>query len=222
MKNPFKEAQQERRTVNDVRLRRVGEPWNHFCVQDAVKQRGNSKEKTYDWSRCADIEKHTIGTHRRANQDKRSKGAREVGEREKERHARAQMMVAASKKVAQLMGEQNRKQSSRKWQAREKTRGIPIEKREGVDKLVKRHSLIVRVSDGKLRARDKATAKRKEKKRSRENQRLHRRPRRNLRVMPLVRKVVAPIDGNRYRRRRTLWQWWSHEVVSVAIVCSLE
>jgi hypothetical protein len=40
--------------------------------------------------------------------------------------------------------------------------------------------------------------------------------------MPLARKIVAPIDGNRYRRRKILWQWWSHEAVSAAVVCSME
>jgi len=79
----------------------------------------------------------------------------------------------------------------------------------------------VRVSDRKLRARDEATAKRQEEKYAGKDQRLRGGRRRNLCVIPLTREVVAPIDGDRYRRGRILWQWGSHKVVSAAIFCIL-
>ena len=131
-------------------------------------------------------------------------------------------MLAAGKKMAQLVGQQNPKQSGGKRKAREEARGVLVEKREGADKLVKGDRLIVRVSDRKLRARDEATAKRQEEKYAGKDQRLRGGRRRNPRVIPLAREVVAPIDGGRYRRGRILWQWGSHEVISAGTLYILE
>ena len=72
-------------------------------------------------------------------------------------------MVAAGEKMAELMGEQNGEQSECEGHARHESRRMFVKKSESVEKLVKRNSLILRVSDGKLSAGDQASAKSKKK-----------------------------------------------------------
>jgi hypothetical protein len=61
-------------------------------------------------------------------------------------------MMTAGEEMAELMGEQNDKQSESEGQARSEGRRMFIKKREGVEKLVERNSLILRVRESKLSA----------------------------------------------------------------------
>jgi hypothetical protein len=72
-------------------------------------------------------------------------------------------MVAAGKKMAELMDEQNGEKSEGEGQARSEGRGVFVKKSEGVEKPVERNSLILSISDGKLSAGDQAGAKSKKK-----------------------------------------------------------
>src|SRR5438874_7857571 len=64
MENGLEKAQQERRAVDQLRVRRIGKLRNEFRVEDAVEQRGNGEEKTHDRPRSANIKKGAIGAHR--------------------------------------------------------------------------------------------------------------------------------------------------------------
>jgi len=68
-------------------------------------------------------------------------------------------MMAAGKKMAELMDEQNAKKSEGEGQARSKGRGVFVKKCESVEKPVERNGLILRISHGKLSAGDQAGAK---------------------------------------------------------------
>ncbi|HVH71200.1 MAG TPA: hypothetical protein VNB49_08845, partial [Candidatus Dormibacteraeota bacterium] len=72
--------------------------------------------------------------------------------------AGVQPVVPACEEMAQLMSKQNSKERGGKGQTREETGGILIEERERSQELVDGDGLIVRVSYGKLRARDEAGA----------------------------------------------------------------
>ena len=71
--------------------------------------------------------------------------------------------MAAGKKMAELMDEQNGKKGEGEGQARSEGRGVFVKEGEGVEKSVERNSLILRVSDGKSSAGDQASAKSKKK-----------------------------------------------------------
>ena len=71
--------------------------------------------------------------------------------------------MAAGKKMAELMDEENGEKSESEGQARSEGRGVFVKKGEGVEKPVERNSLILSISDGKLSAGDQAGAKSKKK-----------------------------------------------------------
>lgn len=71
--------------------------------------------------------------------------------------------MAAGKKMAKLMDEQNGKKGEGEGQARSEGRGVFAKEGEGVEKPVERNSLILRIGDGKLSTSDQAGAKSKEK-----------------------------------------------------------
>ncbi len=83
-----------------------------------------------------------------------------------------------------------------------------------MEKFIEGHRLVVRVSDGKLRARDEARAKCGQKEGHCKNQRLHGRTMRNRLVIPFAESNRPPIEGDRNRWGRIFWPWWSHEVIS--------
>ena len=71
--------------------------------------------------------------------------------------------MAAGEKMAEFMREQNGEKSEGKRKARREGRGMFVEEGEGVEKLVERNGLILRISEGKLSAGDEASAKSKKK-----------------------------------------------------------
>ncbi len=83
-------------------------------MQDAIDERRNGEDKTHKRARRANIKERAVRAHRRTNQNKRAKGAGEVGEGNKERIAGPEVMVSASEEVPQFMGKQNPEQGSGK------------------------------------------------------------------------------------------------------------
>ena len=73
------------------------------------------------------------------------------------------MMMAAGKEMAKLVGEQNGEQREGEGQAGGKSCGVSVKKSEGVEELVERNGLILRVGDRKLSSGDQAGAKRENK-----------------------------------------------------------
>ncbi len=127
-------------------------------MQHAVDQRRDREEETHDGPRGANVKQCAIGAHRRANQDKCAKSAGEVGEGNKKRIAGAKVMVAASEEMPQLVSEQNPKQRGGKRKSRQQAGRIFVEEREGPEKFVKRHGLVVSICDSKLSAGHEAGA----------------------------------------------------------------
>lgn len=61
-------------------------------------------------------------------------------------------MMAASEEMAEFVSEKNGEQSESERKSSRQTRGVLVEKCEGVDKLVDGTGLIIVVSNGELRA----------------------------------------------------------------------
>ena len=68
------------------------------------------------------------------------------------------VMMAARKKVPQLMREKNEEQSEGKGKAGDKRSGLTIKEREAVAELIERDGLVFRVSHGELSAGGKTGA----------------------------------------------------------------
>ncbi len=85
-----------------------------------------------------------------------------------------------------------------------------------MEKFIEGHCLVVRVSDGKLRACDEARAKCEEKQGNRQNRRFQGRRMRKRLVIPFAESSGPPIEGDRDGCGRIFWRWWSHEVISRA------
>ena len=107
MKRGFEKPQQKRRAIDEFSVRWIGKLRNELRMQDAVEQRGNSEEKTHDGPRSANIKQRAIGAHGRTYHDERAKGAGEIGERNKKRIARINVVMTAGKVMSQFMRQKN-------------------------------------------------------------------------------------------------------------------
>ena len=136
---------------------------NNFGVEHAVRERGNRQNETQKRARSTHVKERPSGAYRRTNQNECAKCAHERRKGNKERIAGADVMMAAGEKMAEFMCEQNDEQGEGKRKARREGRWMFVEEGEVVEKLVERHGLIVRISDGKLSAGDEASAQSKKK-----------------------------------------------------------
>ena len=107
------------------------------------------------------------------------------------------MVVAASEKVTELMGEKNGEQSDSEREAREQSGGIFVEESEGAEELVDGYGLVVGVGDGKLGAGDEAGAKREEEECHGEEESLAWRVGKSRGVKRIAGKRNAPSSGKR-------------------------
>src|SRR5271163_830562 len=98
-------------------------------------------------------------------------------------------MVAAGEEVAEFVGEENGHESGGERQACQKTGGIFVKEREGVEELVPGNGLIVGESSGELSARGKTSAEGEEKKHHGQDERLARGPRKD-------RDIKSGSEGN--------------------------
>ena len=67
MKSRIEKPQQERRSVNQFRIRWICKPGHQFGMEHTVNQRGDRKKETHDGSRGANVKQSAIGAHRRTN-----------------------------------------------------------------------------------------------------------------------------------------------------------
>jgi len=160
MKERVEEAQKKRGAVDDFRVGRVGEAGNELGMEDAVKKSGNGEKETDEGAGSADIEEGTVSEDWRANQDEGAEGAVEVGEGNEKGIGGANVMVAAGKEMAELVGEKNGEQGESKRQAGGETERVFVEEREGPEEFVEGEGFVAGVSDGELCAGDEAGAER--------------------------------------------------------------
>jgi hypothetical protein len=189
----------------------VGEAGNDFGMENTEGKRWNRKHKTYERAGSADVEESAGSSNRRANQNERAKRADERGKWNEEGISGADVMMAAGKKVAQLMREKNGEQGKGKRNACGEARRVLVEKREGVDKFVIRSRLIICVSDRELSTGDQAGAKSKQKQDACKDERSCGRAAGNRGVLEFVNRHGAPIDVDWDGWRKVFWGWRGHE-----------
>jgi hypothetical protein len=110
--------QDQRHPKNDVRRGVEGQCRNNPCMQDSVRERGQSKQKTHQWPGSADVKKGARGSNGRADQDERAEGANQSGRGNEERIARMNMVITAGEVMTEFMREQNGQERNRKRQSR--------------------------------------------------------------------------------------------------------
>ncbi len=197
MKQAGEKTQQERSAEDDVDVRGVRYTGDDPSMEDAIDERGDGEDKTDKRAGGADIKKGTVRTNGRAHKDKSAKSADERREGNEKRIAGANVVVAASEKVTELMGEKNGEQSDSEREAREQSGGIFVEESEGAEELVDGYGLVVGVGDGKLGAGDEAGAKREEEECHGEEESLAWRVGKSRGVKRIAGKRNAPSSGKR-------------------------
>jgi hypothetical protein len=85
----------------------VGEAGNNFCVQDAVGEGGDGKNKSHERAGSADVEESAGGADGGTNEDECAKRANERREGNEERVAGTNVMVAAGEEMAEFVGQEN-------------------------------------------------------------------------------------------------------------------
>ena len=150
-------------------------------MEHAVGERGNRQNETHERTRSSDVKECASGADRGANQNECAKGAHERRKGNEKRIAGANVMMTAGKEMAELMGEQDGEQSEGERQAGGKSWWVFVKKGEGVEKLIERNGLILRVGESELSAGNQAGAKSEEKKNTGKIKRFKRRARRNSR-----------------------------------------
>lgn len=200
----------------DVGASEVGKAGNDFGMEDAVSEGGNCKHKTDERAGSADVKQGAGGSNRRTNQNEGAKRADEGGKWNEKRIGSANVMMAASEKVAQLMGEKNGEQGESKRNAGDEASRVFVEKREGVDKFVEGSCLIISVGDGELCAGGEAGTKSEKKQDGCDDQHLGRWAAGNRSVAKIAERHGAPIDVDRNGWLGILWEWWGHEIFRAA------
>ena len=191
---------------------RIREAGNQLGVEDAVDESGNGENETDERAGSADIKQGAVGEDGRANQNEGAEGAVQVGEGNEKRIAGANMMVAASEKMAEFMGEQNGEKSKGERESGGEAERVFVKKSERAEKFVGGEGLVLRVGGGELRAGDEAGAKREEKEDASQEQHLFGRTVGDWSVADTVGRSGAPIDVGRDGWRRIFWQRWGHGV----------
>jgi len=79
-------------------------------VDDAEDERGNGDQEANERAGSADVEKGTGGANGRTDEDERAERADQRGERNEERIAGMNVVMATREKVAEFVSEQNREQ----------------------------------------------------------------------------------------------------------------
>jgi len=128
---------------------------NDASVQHAISQRRQGKDKPDQRAGSSDVEQGARGANRRANQDKGAKRADQRRSGDEERIAGVDVMPPAGEIMGELMCEKYDKKREREWQSAKKKRGMEVSEAEGLEESVEGCSLIVSVSGGEMRARDK-------------------------------------------------------------------
>ena len=157
------ETQQKWSAEGQVDVSRVVKTRNNPGVENSVGKRGNRQNESHKRTGSAHVKECASGANRGTNQNECAERAHERRKGNKKRVARTDVMMTAGEEMAEFMGEQNGEQGEGEGQAGSEGRRVFVKESEGVEKLVERNSLVLRVSDGKLSAGDQAGAKSKKK-----------------------------------------------------------
>jgi len=143
MKDCCKETQDERNAEDDVGVSGVRKSRDNFGVKNSIQECGNSENEADERARRADIEQGARGPDWGADEDERSKSANKCGSGNEKRITGANMVMAASEKMAQLMRQEDRHECQGEREAAQEASRMAIEEREGANKLIDRDGLIV-------------------------------------------------------------------------------
>src|SRR5260370_38181106 len=122
MENRVQQAEQERSAIDEFGVRGVSEARNKLGMQDAIDKSGNSEDETDERAGSADIKQGAIRADGRADQDEGAERAGQVGEGNEKRGGRANMMIAAGKEIAEVVGEEDGEKRERKGENEEEAR----------------------------------------------------------------------------------------------------
>lgn len=143
MKERSKEAQDERNAEDDVGVSGVRKSRDNFGVKNSIQECGNGENEADERARCANVEEGASGPDGGADENERSKSADQCGGGNEKRIAGANVVMAASEKMAELMRQEDRHECQGEREAAQEASRMAIEEREGANKLIDRDSLIV-------------------------------------------------------------------------------
>ena len=163
MKKRREEMQDERRAEDDLVFGGDGEAGDKFGVHDAVDERWNGDQEANEWAGRADVKERARGANGRPDENERAERADEGRERDKERIAGVNVVMATGEEVAEFVSEENRQQRKREGESSGEGERVTIGQREGANEFVPRDGFVVGVGDGEVRAGDEASAQRQQK-----------------------------------------------------------
>src|SRR5579864_6918800 len=135
-----------------------GQSGNEFGVQYAVDERGDGDDKADERAGGADVEERAVGTNGRTDENKGAQRADKRWERDEERIAGTDVMMAAGEEVAEFVSEKNGEQREGEGQAGGESHWLAIGQREGAHKVVPGNGLVVSVGHSEVRAGDETRA----------------------------------------------------------------
>ena len=132
-------------------------------MNNAVDERGNSYEEAHEWSGGANVKERASVANRGTDEDEGAERADQRGERNEERIAGMNVVVAAGEKMAEFVGEQDGQERQGEGESGGEGERLAIDEREGMNEFVPGDGFVVGVGDGEMSAGDEAGAKRQEK-----------------------------------------------------------
>lgn len=138
VKERVQQAEEQRSAEDHVRLRRIGmdERGDDGGMHNAVNERGNSENKSYERTGGTHVEESACGANGRTDEDERAESANEGRKRNEEGIRGADVMKTAGEEMAELVGEKNEEKSGSEGEASEKSGGILVEEREGLHEFI--------------------------------------------------------------------------------------
>src|SRR5579859_328592 len=158
--------QKERSAEDEFIVGGNGQPGNEFGVQYAVDERGDGDDETDERAGGADVEERAIGANGRTDENKGAQRADKRWERDEERIAGTDVVMAAGEQVAEFVSEKNGEQCEGEGQAGGESQRVAVRQREGADEVVPGNGLVVSVGHGEVRAGDETRAQGEEEERA--------------------------------------------------------
>jgi len=159
MQDRFQNAQQEGSAIDEFGVGGVSQAGNKLGMKDTVDKSRDGEDEADERAGSADIQQGAVGEDGRTNQDEGAEGAVQVGEGNEKRIGGANVMVAASKEMTELVGEEDGHQGEGEGETGGEAERVFVKKSERAEKFVRREGLVPGISGGELRAGDEAGAK---------------------------------------------------------------
>ena len=214
MKYRCEETEDQWNSEDDVGAGGIRESGDKLGVEDSIDERGNGEKKAYERARRADVEQGTGGADGRADQDECTESANERGSGDEERVARANVMMAAGKKMAEFVRQKNEEESEREGEAAQEGGRMAIEERQGANKFIDRDGLVLVIGNGKLSAGGETGTEGKQKEHNGEKESLQGWTPANESGIGFRRRERRPVKS---RGRCIFWGRVGHEKFSGAI-----